>query len=245
VKPRRLLAALKPTRRAAWILGLWGFAALLIGLQYLLLEHVYAGERHHARFGGDFIIPSGRWRLWGIVTPMLLITAAMVCQYRWFRGRWRPLAFYGLAALIPAWFFAWVMSEVSGPHGFDSVSLADGRRFILAQELVLTDSVYGLYEPYGPLGIYWRGAGDLDYSEDGRFTSDPGLTLSADEKWLLVARGGVWTDCFRLSAARPIDCAVKPYPSWSDPGFEQDMRLRSGRIAALTGLKPPGYGPNP
>jgi hypothetical protein len=243
------LAAPPPIERGGdrliWILGLWATAALLVAIEYLHLQQVYADLRHSLRYGGEIIQPSGRWRFWGIVIPLLLVTTALILQRRSSSGSWRALSAIGLVVMVPVWLVGWAMTEMSGPYGFDSVRLADGRRFILAQEPVMTDSVYGLYEPIGPLGLYWRDAGFLDYSEDGRFTSNAGLVLSPDQQWLLVTRGGVWTDCFRVSPFRPVECATGNAPAWNDPHYERDMLLRSARIASLTGLAPPGDGPDP
>ena len=229
-------------RPIGWILGLWAAAALLVLIQHLHLQDVRADLRLAAAGIGDpgFIIPSGRWRFWGIVIPLLLLTTAFMLQFRWTKGIWRGLAGWGLLLMVPVWLVGWVMTEVSGPNGVDSVRLSDGRRFILAHEVGWEDPAFRLYEPAGPLGIHWRWAGDTVGFEYGRFNRDPGLVLSGDEKWLLMRRGGLWTDCFRLDASGPRDCGVKLDPYWSDPTFERDMRLRSESISALTGLTPAG-----
>ena len=225
-------------RRLLLIVLLWVAAAVLVAVQYRLFAQFQLRARHVASYGGDLLLPSGRWRFWGIAIPLILVTGALVLQYRWSGGLWKKLAKLGLYAMIPVGFVGWVLSQISGAHGFDSITLADGRRFVLAQEPIMTDSVYSLYESPDPLGFTWRKAGELDYSEDGRFIDGAALAVSPDQKWLLVTRGGVWTDCFRLTPSRPVDCAVKPYPYWNDPNFERDMKLRSAGIAALAGIAP-------
>jgi hypothetical protein len=182
--------------------------------------------------------PSDQWRYWGVFIPLVLFVVPAVLKTRRTGGAWPALA-VGLFLLMFASLLAGIAREM-GALKIDSVRLRDGRTYILAIEPVLTDSVYTLYETKGPLGLYWKWASGLDYSEDGRFTGGERLIISRDLRWLLVTRGGVWTDCFSVAQRQLRPCQdIESVLDWSSPTYEAGMHERSRRIAALTGMRVP------
>lgn len=225
-------------RRILVVTGLWFAAALLILGQLLWIRSLAPANRLAAMTDGHYLVPSETWRLCGTLSPLLLMAIALILQFRWTSAGWRLLTALTTAFFVPFCLSALLLAAIGGPSRIESVRLSDGHRFILAGEPIPTDAVYTLYEAEDSIGLMWRRVSWLDYSEDGRFVGEERLVLSPDERWLLVTRAGIWTDCFRLVRGRPILCGVLPSPSWTDPGYEADMRLRSRRIAELTGLAP-------
>jgi hypothetical protein len=228
----------EPNRRRVILVATWAAAGLLILGQYAWLRHIFAQYRQTARRGGELILPSQDWRLWGIMVPLALIALALLMHRRWAGEAGRRRATLGLVAMLPLFLLGWCVSHLAGSEQLDSVRLKDGRRFLVAIAPVMTDFVYDLREQVGPMGMYWRAAGNLDYSEDGRFTAHPHLVVSSDGQWLLFARGGIFTDCFAVRPDRLKPCQVGPWSSWNSPAFERDMLAKSARISALTGIRP-------
>ena len=228
------------TWRNRAILMLWAAAILLIVVQWLALRTVASEYRAHAGGApGIFRVPADWWRGMGVFLPLLLIGIALWLQRRWRSTLLRRCSKVGFYLLIPVTIVAVLVALAWGPESIDSVTLPSGTRFVLAIEPVTTDTVYSLYQPMGRLGLWWRQIGNLDYSEDGRFTGGEKIVVSADRKWLLVARAGVWTDCFRLVGETPVDCGVQLQHDWSDPRYEAAMHARSAEIQRLTGMGPP------
>jgi hypothetical protein len=225
-------------RHRAIILAVWLAAGGLILAQVLLARHLYSLNQEIPRTDFGLFTPSDRWRFLGMLGPVGLVAVASLLQCRWTAGIWRTIATLCLVCLVPISFFALLVAAMGGPGTLDSVRRSDGHRYVLALEPIPTDSVYTLYEEVDPLGLVWREVSQLDYSEDGRFIGDEHLVLSPQEDWLLIKRDGVWTDCFQLVAGEPVRRDVQPFPDWSSPDYESNMRLRSARIATLTGLRP-------
>jgi hypothetical protein len=169
---------------------------------------------------------------------LALILAALFCQRRWTRGGWQLAARIGLVAMVPALPYFSILAYASYGNAFDEIRLDDGRRFVVAGWAIRTDAIYDLYEQTGPLGLYWRRVGMLDYSEDDGFAAGAHLSRSRDDKWLAFARGGLFVDCFAVKSDGLKPCPAGRRASWTDPDFEAGMRLRSARIAALTGMRP-------
>lgn len=241
----KLGAAARMTRRRAVTLAvLWVAAILLVVIQALVLRHLMQWnraviERYRSHDYADLLlVPADWWRFAGVAVPLLLLLTALGLQARW-TGHWlRRLSIVGLWAALSLGGLALLVATM-GPGRLDSVRLANGRGYVLAVEPTMTDVVYTLYESSGTFSLYWGQIAYLDYSEDGRFVGRERLVLSPDERWLLVSRAGLWTDCFQLQSGRPIDCRGAPQPDWTSPTYEADMRSRSRRIATLTGLAPP------
>lgn len=223
-------------QRIAWALGCWLAATCLIVGQFLILRHLADIVRESR--GAIMLVPSESWRLRGTLVPLLLILAALVMQTHWLRGFWKGLSVLALYLFVPAMLFCMLIALLRGPNPLETVRLSGGRFYTLAIEPIMTDSVYTLYEDADVAGLVWRQAGDLDYSEDGRFVGGERLVVSPGERWMVVGRAGLWTDCFRIVEGRPVAVRVPPSPDWSSPDYEPDMRLRSQRIATLTGLQP-------
>jgi hypothetical protein len=232
-----------PARSSRWfrfatIAGLWCVAVGIVVIERSWFQ--WLAEQNSAAQVTSFVIASAYWRYVGIFIPLGLLTASFALQFGWYRGFWRGLAAYGLAAMTFAWLFGLVAAGAGGPAPINGVWLDDGRHYILAEDPIPTDLVYTLYEPVGVLGLHWRLASNLDYSEDGRFTGDTQLILSTNQRWLLVTRGGVWTDCFSVAQRQLQPCHhIETGFDWSSPTYEADMHERSRRIAALTGLRVP------
>jgi len=236
----RAAADARSTRRLRkrLMLGGWAMAASLIVGQLLILRHLNGLSQASAGTSAEIVVPSDAWRLSGTFLPLLLIGAVLILQICWLRGSWAALSVLGIFLLFPISLLCMYVAGVGGPTALGAARLSDGQRFILAIEPVMTDSVYTLYEEADWLGLTWRQVSWLDYSEDGRFTGGEHLAVSPDEHWLLVARAGIWTDCFRLEGGRPVRIADQPAPLWTQADYEAEMRLRSARIATLTGMRP-------
>lgn len=226
--------------RNSKIVILWVVAIFLIVAQLFALREVTGENRAHARSATSFlIVPADWWRVCGVLVPLSLIGIALWLQRGWPSVMLRWLSTIGLIALVPTGIIAAMVALGGGPVTLGSVRLPSGTRFVLAIEPIPTDSVYTLYQPLGRWGFWWGQIAQLDYSEDGRFTGGEKIVLSPDNKWLLIARAGVWTDCFRLVEGRPLQCGTRTQPNWSDSRYERDMRARSVEIQQLTGFQPP------
>jgi len=234
-------SSLSPRNRA--ILLLWVAAIALILIQWLALRAAALEYRAYAR-GAPAVprLPADWWRGVGVLLPLILVGVAL-----WLQRGWRPtlprrLSKIAFVLLIPITMLAVLAALAQGPAAIARAALPNGTTFVLAIEPVPTDSVYTLYQPMGRWGFWWRHIADLDYSEDGRFTGGETIQISPNRKWLLVARAGVWTDCFRFVGEKPVDCGVLLQHDWSDPQYEAAMRARSAEIQRLTGLRPPRAG---
>ncbi|MGU3539713.1 hypothetical protein [Methylobacterium sp. A54F] len=116
------------------------------------------------------------------------------------------------------------------------VTLRDGRVVLMTLEPGLSDTMFALWQPEG---LRWRtflaAARDVTYSEDHAFTESPALVLAPDGRHLLIRRGGIWTDCWRIEKAVPQPClpegagAPRERSAWLD---------RSDRITAEVGTAP-------
>jgi len=179
------------TRRGWWIAGcLLAAGALVIVQVWALREAALAWRQVAHGAGGDARVTANWWRATGVLLPFALAALGLWLLHasgrRWLR-RVASAAFVALLALVsPALLIAWMR----GPIRLDSVTLPTGEHLVLALEPIPTDSVYSLYRTrWG--SPWWREAGHLDYSEDGRFIGDERLTLSPDRHWLLVQRAGL------------------------------------------------------
>ncbi len=231
---------LKPPWRNLVIIFLWAAATVLILVQWSALEAAAVENRAYAGgAGGNLRVPAYWWRGSGVALPIGLIGLALWMQSVRGSDLLRRLSKMGLILLVPIGLIGVLIALVRGPGAIGSVRLPTGTQFILAVEPIPTDTVYTLYQPIGRFGFWWRQVADLDYSEDGRFIGGEKIVLSPDAKWLLVARAGTWTDCFRLIDEEPLDCGIKTSPDWAEASYEADMRGRSVQIQKLTGLAAP------
>jgi hypothetical protein len=232
-------AAPAPVRRArvALVLGCWLAAAGLVLGQLLILRHLSELDRSIARTSAHILIPSEGWRVRGTLLPLLLILAALTMQNFWLKGAWRLLSAILTSLFLPCALVCLLLADLCGTASIQTVVLSDGRRFTVGEAPLLTDADFTLYEDADPAGLVWRQVSWLDDPDDNRFGGLDHLVVSQDEHWLLVTRAGLWTDCFRLVSGRPVRIDVQPNPFAPSPHFEADMRLRSQRIAALTGLR--------
>ena len=90
--------------------------------------------------------------------------------------------------------------------------------------------------------MFWEPAETLTWSEDGGFTEDPKLVL-VHERWLLVRRGGIWTDCYEISPTKLMSCGGgDQMQDWQDPDA---WRAASEAMALKTGAGPADIHPSP
>ncbi|MFS2109472.1 hypothetical protein ACCC88_07285 [Sphingomonas sp. Sphisp140] len=238
MKPGRRIS--KPQGAGLAILLLWGAAAALIFAQYQVLSSFAEEFRTQARSGHAILyVPADRWRVLGVLGPLALIAIGLFMQRSLPSALLRKLGGVGLIVMVPVTLLAVLIASAGGPAALGSAGLPSGTQYVLALEPIPTDSVYTLYQPSGFGGFWWREVAHLDYSEDGRFIGGEKIVLSPDARWLLVARAGLWTDCFRLIQEKPVDCGISIHPSWIDASYETDMRARSLEIQRLTRLVPP------
>lgn len=237
--PRAVAPTLSWRRRIARLAALWLLAAVLMAGRYYWIHWLAASEHDAYVRDGAYLVLSFRGRYLSVLIPLLVGTGLLVLQYRWFKGALRTIAQIGLALLPFAYLVGLASADASGANPVASADLRDGHRFILAVQPMVPEVIYTLFESEGPLGIYWRHTeAGLDYFDDERFIGHARLVLSPDERWLLVARGGIWTDCFRLVGHRLVRVEVQPYADGVAPNYAETLHLRSVRIAALTGLRP-------
>jgi hypothetical protein len=231
---------LNPHSRRLAVILLWTVAIALVVAQSYALKAAAAEYRAYARGAGGLPrVPADWWRASGVAVPFILIGVALWLQRGWPSPLLQRLSKIGLLVLVPIALLGVLVALARGPAAVGSIRLPTGKQFILAVEPIPTDTVYTLYQPIGSLGLWWQQVANLDYSEDGRFTGGERIVLSPDAKWLVVARAGVWTDCFRLVDEKPLDCSITTHPNWSDAAYEADMRARSSEIQRMTGLVSP------
>lgn len=114
---------------------------------------------------------------------------------------------------------------------FDEVDLPKGVKIRLVHDPVPTDTVYSLWQTSGYSWWSWRRVPvSLTYSEGGEFQDSPSLEFSFDDKYLLVRRGGIWTDCIDLSSMMICE-GIDQHPDWQN---EQEWLNRSKQIGQIT-----------
>ena len=125
---------------------------------------------------------------------------------------------------------------VSGllPSEVSRARLADGRTVVLAKEFSLRDAAWSLWRPVDSFPVMLRSLGtQISYSEAASWTRDPALILSPDGRYLLVRRGGIWTDCLITEA----ELAACPGTSSSLDGQKPEEWLRQSElIETMTGM---------
>jgi hypothetical protein len=107
--------------------------------------------------------------------------------------------------------------------------------FFLSVEPVPTDTVYVIWHADGywsPILKRYSLDGELNYSEDGKYTESPALRLSKNENLLVFSRGGINVDAISLVNRR----VITPIFFWDDPDVDEKMRKNSEKIAYLLGI---------
>ncbi|MEH3147201.1 MAG: hypothetical protein PGN34_18025 [Methylobacterium frigidaeris] len=169
----------------------------------------------------------------GLVLLVLSQLVAVTTRRGW--RRLLPVVALGLAA--PAIVLVLGFLSVNAQRvEIDRVTLPNGRIVMMTLEPGMTDAIYKLWEPHG---WRWRSLFDaarhITYSEDFSFTTDPGVVASADGRHLLIRRGGIWTDCWRVEAAGLRPCLPEID---SSPREREEWLGRSAGIAAVVGAEP-------
>ncbi len=116
------------------------------------------------------------------------------------------------------------------PYEIQRVQTADSRLFMLSVGGSPTDAIYQLWErTQHPLPM-WKQNHYISYSENFDFTDNPALILSASEDYLLIRRGGIFTDCIALKHYTTCE-----YPSsilrHTEPEKWKERSLRYERIS--------------
>lgn len=220
-------------RRAAIALSLWLAAAGLVLAQFLLLRSLPWPDRGLAAE----LIPSPEWRLMGTLTPLLLAGAALMLQRR-LEDAWGTLASFGLVAFVPFAALSLLIAGFAGPSVLATVRLPDGGSVMLTLDEGMTDIGFVLFEQGDQGGLVWRRVAVLAFVDGGPFDAQPEMVLAPDGRWLLVRRAGIWTDVLRLIDGHPVPIDVPLIGNLRLPDDAAFWRLRSQRIAALTGLRP-------
>ena len=131
--------------------------------------------------------------------------------------------------------FVWIALSSGLPGVVNRVTAPGGQRYLLGIGPAPTDVDYQLWRSVGSAGLLWKPAGTLTWSEDGRFTEAPALVL-VHERWLMVRRGGIWTDCYEILADSLTSCGGgSSVPDWQDPDA---WRQASAEMAAKVGATP-------
>jgi hypothetical protein len=131
--------------------------------------------------------------------------------------------------IIQIWLNIYTMATI------DEFEMPDGSYVRLAQDPVLTNFVYSLWQADGSPMFSWHKLSiGFTYSESGEFRENPHLVLSDDKKYLLISRGGIFTDCVEVKS---MDICEGTYghPYWGD---RQEWLDRSDKIAILSGVIP-------
>jgi hypothetical protein len=237
-------------RKITWVVSLWAISTGLIFGQILLVCWLIRGSRVSGLPGFGSLSPSPSWCFWGAFVPLGMICVALILQRRWFAQKMTYPITLGWMLMIPATLVGLLSGQILAPVRVGMVVVPDGRRFILASEQIGFDGYPGIYQPAGPFGMVWRRIGEVGYSDHPRFKSSSiSFTSSRDAQWLLVARGGKWSECYRIlprnrehAALIPDleDCRVpEPLPTYHDADYRAVMEARSRRIEMITGTRAP------
>ena len=206
--------------------GLWVAAAVSSGICIITLGGLV---------GAPILAPE----LVDLASVILLATipaALILSAVRAERGK-RPWAIARAVLLPPLLLVALIVwAFVSLPGVVNRVALPDGRRLLLGISPHPSDVIYELWQSVDPWGVLWRPTNsDLSWSEDGAHTADPALVVDPKGRWLLVRRGGLWTDCLDLHAnLRGCESRTEASPEEDPEAWEK----RSCRIERLVGLPP-------
>lgn len=203
----------------------------LVILLYLCLIAIAVPSRD----GLQIVLPRGTGLLG--LTGGVLLALAQLCASAVRKG-WRRLL--PLLALMPMGLLLLVILGLAETqlvrYELDRLTLRDGRVVMMTIEPGTTDTIFALLLKDG---WRWRplftGGTEVSYSEDGSFTEKPALVLTPGERHILIRRGGIWTDCWRVGGTlQPClrDSAYVPdtHSAWLD---------RSDRITAYVGMEPP------
>jgi len=206
------------------------FAGTLLVLLYLCLLIGIASPRDGSQ---AVILPN--WSGHAADVGVILLVASQLVAVAIRRG-WRRVV--PLFVLVPLVLFvalaANLVSKMTQRVEVDRITLPDGRVVMMTHEPVPTDTVFAVWEQADSLR--WRPLyvmpDQITYSEDGSFTTDPRLVVSDNGAYLLLRRGGIWTDCWAIGRS-PSLCLAGEVPSTRDEWLE-----RSRRIAAVVGADP-------
>lgn len=158
----------------------------------------------------DAVAPPSRMRLWPMVRLLVGLPASVVAV-------------------------VWIAFASGLPGVVNRVTTASGQQYLLGVGPMPTDVDYQLWRSVGPGGVLWERAESLTWSEDGQFTQNPQLVL-VRERWLLVRRGGIWTDCYEITPGELKSCGGgDEIQDWQDPDA---WRAASEEMATLVGAKP-------
>jgi hypothetical protein len=139
----------------------------------------------------------------------------------------------GMPATVTALYLVFLSSGVPGV--INRVTAPDGSQYLLGVGPMPTDVDYQLWRSVDPSGLFWERTEDLTWSEDGGFTENPRLVLVRD-RWLLVRRGGIWTDCYEIVAEGLEHCGGgHTIPDWQNPDA---WRRASAEMAVKVGVGP-------
>jgi len=227
-------------RRLAAYLEHPNAASLLVGMFIAVLLLFQA-----AKLAMTFLLPSG-WQIsgyyldgafYGVLLGLggawlaSIVVLAVGRQYKRSLGRLLvvpPILLVG--GLVTALSYLFVPSRISGWPIDTAYSPSRGKHYVLAYDVVPTDTCYLVFSAKSTLvNPIWKVEFDgnlLDYSEDGSLTENPHLILSGDEKVLVIGRGGHLTDAILIDAHQPLTQFVP----WADQG---QWQRRTDLIAAI------------
>ncbi len=208
---------------------------LLLGSVLLILIYLYLlNGAAPSQDRVQVVLPG--WTAYIALGSLFLFVLSQLAAVVIRRGWRRVMPLIVLVPAVPAFLLALGLLDVTMRRvELDRTTLPDGRVVMLTLEAVPTDAVFNLWEQ--PEGWRWRSlfeSGEaLTYSEDGSFTADPRLVVSRDGRYLLVRRGGIWTDCWAIDAKGSCFFLVEG----TSPGREEWLS-RSQSIAFITGADP-------
>ena len=221
-------------QRIGLVLGFWLAGIGVFALRHLLLLQLHA-ENETSR---QWVELSEGARLWLALIPIVCCCGALAMQICWLPPWGRVLSWFVAVTCIPPALLIAAIIVAVGPHRLDAV-VADGHQYILATGGYAFDDQLILYEIGDVAGLSWRKVDDLfDYPGNDALTGDEHLVASPGGRWLLFTRGGLWLDCFELLGGDAIRVEINVDLPGNRQATAFDWRLRSARIAALTGMRP-------
>jgi hypothetical protein len=161
----------------------------------------------------DVVAPPAKRRLWPMVRLLVGVPATVIAV-------------------------VWIAFTSGLPGVVNRVTTDSGQQYLLGVGPMPTDVDYQLWRSVGPGGVLWERAESLTWSEDGQFTQNPQLVL-VHKRWLMVRRGGIWTDCYEITPGELRSCGgVHQMPDWQKTGA---WRAASARMVQQVGAEPDAY----
>ncbi len=229
-------SAMQRVGRSVWhyIASSTIFAALAYGVaQYVAIQ-----SGHYLLLGGySYVL---------VLLAMCILVGFAVEEARETSGLRRCIAVAKVPLVVICAFALMLLELAAVPQTHNSVELEDGREFLLAtaSKEQTSEVSHQLLEPSRLFPLVWKRSDvsrSLIYSEsdephaaESGLLETPELVLDGEQRYLLVRRGRLWTDCLEIAQELMPCQGTKDYlPEVSDA-----WERRSARIETVTGQGP-------